>query len=106
MQRVKQAHELEQLDEPMPAPDRMLLIDEIHILSAGDRETQIIDEVLLLVKNIQGFDIPFPLFASFKEPEALKSFIEELIAFYHSVWTDAAPIDPDARLPTQGGTDE
>lgn len=106
MQRVKQAHELERRDEPMPTPDRMFLIDEIHILSAGDRDTQIIDEVLLVVKNIQGFEIPFPLFASFKSPEALKTFIEELIAFYNSVWADAAPIDPDTRLPTQGGTDE
>lgn len=101
MQKIKQAHELQRLNEPMPTPDKMFLIDEIHIISAGDRETQIIDEVLLVVKNIQGFEIPFPLFASFKSAEALKCFIEELIAFYGSVWADAPPIDPDKKLPPQ-----
>lgn len=94
----KQTHDIERKPKPEPVPSWMLTIDRIDIVTAGDKDTEIMNEVMLLIKEIQGFDIPFPLFASFKTPETLKGFIEELIAFRHAVWADADPVNPEAKL--------
>lgn len=102
----KQTHDIQRKQKPDPVPPRMLAIDRIDIVTAADKDTEISDEVMLLIKEIQGFDIPFPLFASFKTPETLKGFIEELIAFRHAVWTDAEPINAEAKLPKEGGQND
>ena len=97
-QAMKQTHEIKRKAHPEAVPPRMRQIDRIDIVSTADKATQIVDEVALLIKEVEGFAIPFPLYASFKAPEALKGFIEELIAFRRAVWADAEPINPDAGI--------
>lgn len=87
--------------QPEPMPPRMLAISRLEVVSVGYTDTGITDEVMLLIKEVQGFDIPFPLFAPFTTPAALKVFIEELIAFRHAVWADAEPVNVDAKLPEE-----
>lgn len=98
MKKQKQTHHIQRKAEPESVPPRMLAIDRIDIVSAADKDAEGADEVLLLIKTVQGFNIPFPLFAPFRTPETLKAFIEELIAFRRAVWADAEPINPDAEL--------
>lgn len=101
MKKQEQTHDIDRLNEPESVPPRMLVIDRIDIVSAGDKDAGFTDEVLLLIKEVQGFNIPFPLFASFRTPETLKAFIEELIAFRNAVWADAEPVNAEAKLPKE-----
>lgn len=94
----RQTHTLERKSEPETTPNQMWMIDRIDIVSGGDADTGVIDEVAVLIKEVQGRTLSVPLCASFKAPGPLKVFIEELIAFRSSVWPDAEPINPDAEL--------
>ena len=94
---IKQKHSIERPPSPMSVPEKVLRIDEIHIVSSGE-DIDRIDTVELLITNIQGNRLPYPLLASFKTPESLKDFIEELIGYRNAVGSDAEPINPDAEL--------
>ena len=43
----KQTHVIDRPGKPMPAPDKVLIIDEIHIVSSGDADTEVIDYTLI-----------------------------------------------------------
>ena len=99
----KQLHVIERPRKPMPVPDKVLIIDEIHIVSSGDADREVIDTVDMFIDQVQGNRPRYPLMASFimasfNTPETLKGFIEELIAYRNTVWQDAAPVNPDAKL--------
>ena len=94
----KQTHVIERPRKPMPVPDKVLIIDEIHVISSGDAETEVIDTVDMFIIQVQGNRLRYPLMASFNTPETLGGFIEELIAYRNTVWQDAAPVNPDAKL--------
>ena len=102
----KQTYVIDRPGKPMPVPDKVLIIDEIHIVSSGDADTEVIDTVDMLINQVQGNRLMYPLMASFKTPETLKGFIEELIAYRNTVWQDAAPVNPAAQLAPVGAPRE
>lgn len=99
MKEKNQMHHVGREKKQEPIPPKMLVIDRLEIVTAGDKDTGIMDEVLLLIKAVHGCNLSVPFYAPFTTPDMLKTFIEELIRFRREVWADAAPINVDAMLP-------
>lgn len=94
-------HYAQQPENPELLPfdyNKALRVDKLCIYTVGNAETEILDEVVVVITGLSGKRVKHPIIIPFHQPEQLLSTINELIGYYNVVWKDAEKPNVDYNI--------